>query len=980
MLSAVLTLYVSAFAGVAFSSQAQTTAPNEWTWMGGSNAASNANGPAGVYGTQGTPSLANIPGGRDSAATWTDGGGHFWLFGGEGNDANGNFGGLNDLWEFDPAVNEWTWMGGSNTVPSSCAGSTTVSCGQPGVYGSLGVAAATNIPGGRVGAATWTDSNGNFWLFGGYGFDADQNAGELNDLWEFNFSAKEWAWMAGSSTIGSNAGQPGVYGTLGSAAPANIPGGRDNAAAWTDNSGSFWLFGGEGVDANGDFAQLDDVWEFDPTTKEWSWMGGSSTLPTACATATNAHCGWPTVYGALGVAAPGIGPGSRVAPATWKDKDGNFWLFGGLDSIYWEERDFSWVDQYDLWEFSPTTQQWAWMGGSTTATCSESTGETSCEQKGVYGTQGTPSIANIPPSRNSAIAWTDTRGNFWLFGGAQSATDDSGGTCADFWVFEPAANEWAWMGGDGNNIPYSCFDIVLGTYGTLGTPAAANIPSGRSEGASWIDSSGNLWLFGGRGYANGEGFNEVDLNDVWVYQPTAPAPEPSFEVVASPNPINIAAEGPGTTTITTGSTTVNVLVADGFDAPVALTATPGTCNGVTCVTGSFNPPTVTGAGSSTLTISVNGALVSIPEPYPLTITATSGSTLQSIQVIADVTDLGQIPAPTFSVPTGTYSAPLTVSLTDTPYIFYTTDGTTPTASSAVFVSPITITSTTTLKAIAIDVFNDQSPVSSATYTIAPATSTPSFMPDGGAYSTAQTVSLSDSTSGATIYDTTNGSTPTTSSTVYSAPITISSTETVQAVALASGDALSAVATAVYTIGPPTYSITGTPVTVTAGMTTGNTSTITVTPSNGFTGVINLSCEITPTAASDAATCLIPSSLTISGSAPQTTTLTISTTAAESATSAPVRVGEFPRSGVASTLVACILLFGIPAWRRRLWSKFAMLVLLLSLMGVASGCGGGGGGGTSGGGNPGTTPGTYVITVTGTSGSNTQQGMVSLSVE
>ena len=80
--------------------------------------------------------------------------------------------------------------------------------------------------------------------------------------------------------------------------------------------------------------------------------------------------------------------------------------------------------------------------------------------------------------------------------------------------------------------------------------------------------------------------------------------------------------------------------------------------------------------------------------------------------------------------------------------------------------------------------------------------TPTFSLGAGTYTSAQSVAISDATSGATIYYTTNGTTPTTSSTRYTGPITVSSTETLEAIAVATGDTNSAVASATYTITQP----------------------------------------------------------------------------------------------------------------------------------------------------------------------------------
>jgi N-acetylneuraminic acid mutarotase len=131
----------------------------------------------------------------------------------------------------------------------------------------LGVAATTNVPGGRVGSASWTDSSSNLWLFGGSGFDATGKLLGLNDLWEFDTKAKTWTWVSGSS-VGGNV--PGVYGTQGAASPGNVPGQRSNPVTWTDKTGNFWLFGGLGLDSTSVYSAgfLNDLWKFNPTTRE----------------------------------------------------------------------------------------------------------------------------------------------------------------------------------------------------------------------------------------------------------------------------------------------------------------------------------------------------------------------------------------------------------------------------------------------------------------------------------------------------------------------------------------------------------------------------------------------------------------------------------------------------------------------------------------------------------------------------------------
>jgi hypothetical protein len=198
------------------------------------------------YGIQGIAVTDNVPGARVAEVIWSDRIGNLWLFGGRGYDSTGTVGLLNDLWSYSQTTQQWTWIGGSNTILAT------------EVPGTQGVAAPGNVPGARSGGVSWSDSAGNFWMFGGA--SSLTTLGYSNELWMYSPST--------GLDLGGENQFAGVYGTQGIAAVDNILPARVGMTPWTDRSGNFWVFGGEGVGA-----ELNDLWMFSPTTRQWTWEG-----------------------------------------------------------------------------------------------------------------------------------------------------------------------------------------------------------------------------------------------------------------------------------------------------------------------------------------------------------------------------------------------------------------------------------------------------------------------------------------------------------------------------------------------------------------------------------------------------------------------------------------------------------------------------------------------------------------------------------
>jgi len=342
--------------------------------------------------------------------------------------------------------------------------------------------------------------------------------------------------------------------------------------------------------------------------------------------------------------------------------------------------------------------------------------------------------------------------------------------------------------------------------------------------------------------------------------------------------------------------------------------------------------------------------------------------------------------PTFSPAAGSYTSAQTVYLSDTTsgaVLYYTTDGSTPSPSSTLYTTAgIVVSSSETIKAIAIATNYNNSAVATAAYTINipsnPTAATPTFSPAAGSYTSAQTVYLSDTTSGAVLYYTTDDSTPSPSSTLYTtAGIVVSSSETIKAIAVASDYNNSAVATAAYTINSSTstgdFTISASDATFTVEPGGSGVYTLTVTPANGastFPATVNFSVSGLPPGAT---VTFSPASIA-TGAGTTTVTMTIY--------NAQLAAANHPSAGGSlvtrlAPLSLALLLLPFAGLLRKSGKRLSRLFTVLLLLGAAlaglNGCG-------TGAGFFGHAQKTYTVTVTATMGTVSHTSNVTITVE
>jgi hypothetical protein len=379
----------------------------------------------------------------------------------------------NDLWKWDGRT--WQWVAGADTADN------------------LWEYHYQRNPSARKSAACYLDSLGNFYVFGGLsiiGKDSSKyKIAVTSDFWKYARKDNGWA-MLGGDTTGKDST---VFVEKGKTSPINKPGPRYSTVYWK-RQGSFFLYGGRGLDQSGQIESgLDEYWQW--SENQWTYKMGSED-------------GNFSFYPQLGAGDSASWPGARFYTASVTTTDGSLYLYGGsLPPIQYD-----YYTKNDLWKYQEGI--WTWLSGSE-----------DYYSEARYCIKAYPNLCD-PGARGQTMLWGGKNSELFLFGGYFHFMPWR--ITNDLWVWD--GNNWHWKR---KNTSYN----GRGIYGELGKPGVNSWPGARMGSATWTDSLGNLWLFGGYGYDADS--NLGYLNDLWKYTPdyTVATETPhAQEMALYPNP------------------------------------------------------------------------------------------------------------------------------------------------------------------------------------------------------------------------------------------------------------------------------------------------------------------------------------------------------------------------------------------------------------------------------------------------------------
>jgi gliding motility-associated-like protein len=365
----------------------------------------------------------------------------------------------NNVAAYSPSMNNWAGYKITGYFYHNPPYPLSIAVLRPCIYSPQGVATSYATPSGRGGALCWSDAQGNTWLYGG-----KDSMGLRADMWKYVTNANKWMWVGGDT----NSNALPVYGIKGIANATNSPGGRIGSIThWVDKQGNFWLFGGA-IDNMGNNAN--DLWKYNPSTLQWTWMNGPNTINDA------------GNYGTMGISAVSNQPPARSGYAASQDTALNLLVFGGSN-------------RNDVWKYNIATNLWTWVAGTN-------------QLNDFVGNYVGYCQIGTPAARHNWRA-AQLVGNFkhlsYIFGGGVLF----GNVCNnDLWLFDSNTNQFKWLNGTFNSSANQ-----NGIYGTEGIYAPSNRVPGRSLHGMVVDYGNRLFMFTGLDCSGRM------KNDVWRYTP-----------------------------------------------------------------------------------------------------------------------------------------------------------------------------------------------------------------------------------------------------------------------------------------------------------------------------------------------------------------------------------------------------------------------------------------------------------------------------
>jgi hypothetical protein len=301
------------------------------------------------------------------------------------------------------------------------------------------------IPSPRGGYQLWIVDD-IIYLFGG---EANYYNPVYSDFYSLDTSTLTWSLIADYDP----AGNPGDL-RVGNS--STFPGRRTDGATWSDSATkTLWMFAGSTETDN-----LNDLWCYNISANIWTWISGPQTTELGN-------------MGAIGEASIDYFPRNVWYTQSVVDKNGDVWFHSGQTAAS------QYVSTNELWRFTPSTYEWAYMGGSLDTPAP------------VYGTTGEYAPSNWPAATYGGVLIYSGGDIITYYGGERAVNASFNFALNQVWSYNITLGQWAFISGTQEHVE------VEPEYGAFHQSSPSNKVGSRLELAVLASISGHMWIHGG---------------------------------------------------------------------------------------------------------------------------------------------------------------------------------------------------------------------------------------------------------------------------------------------------------------------------------------------------------------------------------------------------------------------------------------------------------------------------------------------------